>query len=117
MNILHWIVSAIAIGIAAYLIPGATVTPVGALVLAVVLGLINAFIRPIISALTLPVNIFTLGLFSLVVNALLIILAAAIVPGFDISGFWTAFFFSIVLSLVNALFGAGTSNDNKRVLA
>lgn len=103
---IHWIVSAIAILIAAYLIPGINVTLVGALVLAVVLGLINAFLKPLINLITLPLNIVTLGLFSLVVNALLIILAGMLVPGFLVEGFWPAFFFSIVVSLVSALFGA-----------
>jgi putative membrane protein len=113
MNILHWIVSAIAIGIAAFLIPGVTVDPLGAIILAVVLGLINAFLKPLISLLTLPINIVTLGLFSLVVNALLIMLAAAIVPGFGVSGFWVALIFSIVLSLINALFGTGAMGDRR----
>ena len=106
MTILHWLVSAIAIAIAAYLIPGVAVTPLGTLVLAVVLGLINVFLKPVIGLLTLPINIVTLGLFSLVVNALLIMLAGAIVPGFVVTGFWPAFFFSIVVSLITALFGA-----------
>jgi putative membrane protein len=106
MTLLHWIVSAAAIGIAAYLIPGIEVTLLGAVVLAVVLGIINAFLKPIINLLTLPLNIFTLGLFSLVVNALLIMLAALIVPGFSVAGFWPAFLFGIVVSLVSALFGA-----------
>jgi len=106
MTLLHWIVSATAIGIAAYLIPGIEVTLLGAVVLAVVLGIINAFLKPIINLLTLPLNIFTLGLFSLVVNALLIMLAALIVPGFSVAGFWPAFLFGIVVSLVSALFGA-----------
>lgn len=105
MSIIHWIVSALAILIAAYLIPGIDVTLVGALVLAVVLALINVFLKPLILLLTLPINIVTLGLFSLVVNALLIMLAGMIVPGFTVDGFWAAFFFSIVVSLVTALFG------------
>lgn len=104
MLFLHWLVSAIAIAIAAYLIPGVAVTPIGTLVLAVVLGIINVFLKPIIGLLTLPINIVTLGLFSLVVNALLIMLAGAIVPGFVVSGFWAAFFFSIVVSVVSAFF-------------
>ncbi len=108
MSIVHWIVSALAIGIAAYLIPGIEVTLLGALVLAVVLGIINMFLKPIINLLTLPLNIFTLGLFSLVVNALLIMLAGMIVPGFVVAGFWSAFFFGIVVALVSALFGAVT---------
>ena len=105
MTIIHWIVTALAIGIAAYLIPGIEVTLVGALVLAVVLGIINMFLKPIINLLTLPLNVVTLGLFSLVVNALLIMLAGSLVPGFMVAGFWPAFFFAIVVALVSGLFG------------
>lgn len=104
MTFIHWIVSTVAILIAAYLIPGVEVTLIGALVLAVVLGVINLFIKPILSLLTLPLTVVTLGLFSLVLNALLIMLAAMVVPGFAVSGFWAAFFFGIVLALINALF-------------
>ncbi|MDA8611380.1 phage holin family protein, partial [Candidatus Pacebacteria bacterium] len=68
------------------------------------LGILNIFFKPIIILLTLPINILTLGLFSLVINALLIMLAAKIVPDFIVSGFWTALLFSIVVSLVNAIF-------------
>lgn len=105
MSIVHWVVTAVAIGIAAYLIPGIEVTLLGAVVLAVVLGIINAFLKPVINLLTLPLNVLTLGLFSLVVNALLIMLAGIIVPGFTVAGFWPAFFFAIVVALVSALFG------------
>jgi len=105
MSIIHWIVTALAIIVAAYLIPGIDVTFVGALVLAIVLALINVFIKPLINLITLPINVVTLGLFSLVINALLIMLAGMIVPGFTVDGFWPAFFFSIVVSLVTALFG------------
>jgi putative membrane protein len=105
-TLLHWVIAAIAIGIAAYLIPGASVTLVGALVLAVILALLNLLIRPIIFVLTLPINFVTLGLFSLVINAFLVWLAAYIVPGFSVSGFWSAFFFAIVLALVNMVFGS-----------
>lgn len=108
MSLLNWIVTALAIGIAAYLIPGIEVSLVGALVLAVVLGIINVFLKPIINLLTLPLNILTLGLFSLVVNALLIMLAGQVVPGFTVEGFWPAFLFGIVVALVSALFGAMT---------
>lgn len=106
MLIVHWIVSALAILIAAYLIPGVHVTLVSALVLAVVLGIINIFFKPVINLITLPINILTLGLFSLVVNALLILLASMVVPDFTVDGFWPAFFFAIVLALVSAVFGA-----------
>lgn len=107
MNISHWIVSAIAIGVTSFLIPGVQVTIVGAFILAVVLGLINMFLKPALVVLTLPVTLVTLGLFSLVLNALLILLAEKIVPGFTVSGFWTALLFSLVLSLVNSFFGVG----------
>ena len=105
MNIFHWIVSAIAVGIAAYLVPGAEVTLLGACILAVVWGLINTFVKPVITILTLPITIVTLGFFSLVVNALLMLLADTFIPGFSVSGFWSAFFFAILLSLINTLFG------------
>jgi putative membrane protein len=107
MTILHWIVLTIAILVAAYLVPGVHVTLIGAIVLAVVLGLINVFIRPVVGILTLPINILTLGIFSLILNAVIIMLLALLVPGFGVTGFWAAFFFSIVLSLINALFGLG----------
>lgn len=104
MSLTHWIVSTLAIIIAAYLIPGVNVTLLGAIILAVVLAVINLFIKPVLKLLTLPLTIITLGLFSLVLNALLIMLAAMVVPGFSISGFWAAFFFGIVLALINAVF-------------
>ena len=103
-TISHWIISAAAIGIAAYLLPGVEVTLVGALVLVVVLAVINVFIKPIIFILTLPINILTIGLFSLIINGFLIWLAAQIVPGFLVSGYWSAFFFAIILSLINMIF-------------
>lgn len=104
MIFVHWIISALAIGVAAYLLPGVTVTVLGALVLAVVLGIINTFIKPVILLLTLPLTILTLGLFSLVVNALFILLAGLFVPGFHVAGFWWALLFALVLSLINAFF-------------
>lgn len=102
--ILYWILSALAILITAYILPGITVSGiVAALILAVVLAVINTFIRPIIIGLTLPLSVVTLGLFALVVNTLLIMLAAAVVPGVDIANFWWALLFGIVLALVSAV--------------
>src|SRR5689334_14233418 len=98
--IFNWLIQAVAIIIAAYLIPGVTVQNLlAALVLAVVLGAINTFIKPILVILTLPLTILTLGLFILVLNALLIMLAGSIVPGFAVAGFGSAFIFAIVLSI------------------
>ncbi|HEU4964492.1 MAG TPA: phage holin family protein [Bacilli bacterium] len=68
---------------------------------AFVLGVINMFIRPVVQLLALPVTLFSLGIFALVVNALMVLLASSVVSGFHVSGFWTAFWGSIVLSLVS----------------
>jgi putative membrane protein len=100
----HWLISTIAILIAAYIVPGSSVTLEGAFIAAVVLSALNLFIRPILVVLTLPITILTLGFFSLVINALLVMLAAAIVPGFAVAGFWTALFFALVLSVINWVF-------------
>lgn len=100
--LLQWLISGLAIIITAYLLPGVQLTGVfAALVTALILGLINAFIRPVLLLLTLPLTILTLGLFTLVINALLILLAAAIVPGFLVQGFWWAFLFGLVLAVIN----------------
>lgn len=101
---LRWLVSAIAIGIAAYVVPGVTVTLTGALIAAVVLGALNLIVRPVLVMLTLPINIITFGLFSFVINALLVLLASYIVPGFTIAGFWTALIFALVLAIIHWIF-------------
>ena len=74
-----------------------------ALIVAMVLGLLNIFIKPIIVIFTFPVTILTLGLFLLVINAIIILLCANIARGFAIDSFWTALFFSIVLSLLQSI--------------
>lgn len=102
--IIRWVINAIAIIIAAYILPGVTISGFGAaLLLALVLGLINVLIRPVLLLLTLPINLLTLGLFTLVINALLILLADNVSPGFAVSGFWSALFFSLILSIVNSI--------------
>ncbi|MFA7216388.1 MAG: phage holin family protein [Candidatus Paceibacterota bacterium] len=111
---LNWFIGAIAIMISAYILPGVYVSGIlVALVLAVVLGAINAFIKPVLVILTLPINILTLGLFTLVINGLLVMLASTIVPGFTVDGFWWALLFALTLSVVNAVFGAfgGSGRD------
>jgi len=103
---LHWIIGALAILVASYIVPGVTVTPLVAFIAAVVLGALNLFIKPIIVILTLPITVVTLGLFSLVINALLVMLTSLLVPGFLVVGFWPAFFFALVLSIVNWVFNS-----------
>ncbi|MFA6297469.1 MAG: phage holin family protein [Candidatus Paceibacterota bacterium] len=104
--IIHFLLSALALAIASWIVPGVVLPGIWTTLLATfVLALINIFIKPILFVLTLPINILTLGLFSLVINALLILLATKIVPGFEVSGFLTAVLFSIVLSIINIVFG------------
>lgn len=102
--ILHWFLRAMAIVITAYLMPGIVLKSFFvALVVAVVLGLFNTILKPILIILTLPINILTLGLFTLVINAGLIMLTSSVVAGFHVENFWWALFFSLILSLVNAI--------------
>lgn len=99
----HWFLYALAIAIAAYLLPGISISGlVPLLVLSIVLAAINTFVRPVLIVLTLPLSIATLGLFTLILNTLLIMLAAAVVPGVMVAGFLWAFVFGIVLALVSA---------------
>ena len=102
--LINLLISTLVIIIAAYLLPGVKVQDLAtALVAALVIGVINAFIRPILILLTLPINILTLGLFTLVLNALLIQLASSIVAGFTVDNFLWALIFSVVLSVINSL--------------
>ena len=100
--LLRWLINALALWIAAEVVPGISVAGVGPLLLAaLVIGLINAFIRPILRVLTIPITVLTLGLFLLVLNALLFWLAAALVPGFAVAGFVAAFLGALILSIVS----------------
>lgn len=99
--LLTWLLTALALVITANIVPGFVVKNfVAALVAAVILGLVNAIIRPILVLLTLPITLVTLGLFLFVVNALTIWLAGSITPGFIVAGFLPALVGSIVLTLV-----------------
>ena len=96
------IIRVVAVGIAAYVVPGVVMSGVwSAVAVAIVLGILNSVLRPILLLLTIPINILTLGLFTLVINTLMVLLTAAIVPGFSVLSFWSAFLFSVVLWLVN----------------
>jgi putative membrane protein len=100
--LLKWLISTLAVIITAYLLPGVSVRSFWtALLVALVLGIINAIIRPIFVILTLPLTVVTLGLFLFVINALLILLTSAVVPGFEVRGFWWALLFSLVLSVIS----------------
>lgn len=104
--ILRLLINTLSVYIASRVVPGIDISDLStALIFAVVLGVLNALIRPILMILTLPVNILTLGLFSLVVNGFIILLAASFVDGVHIQSFFSAVIFSIVLSLVGWFLG------------
>jgi len=94
----------LAILVAAYLIDGIEVRGFGsALFAAALLGILNAFFRPILIILTLPITILTLGLFTFVINALLLMMASGVIGGLEVHGFWAAFFGSLIISLISWL--------------
>ena len=97
-----WIINSLAILIVTYIVKGIQVaSPLTAIVVALVLGIINAFLRPFIMLITLPINIFTLGIFTFFINGFLFYLVSKIVKGFAISGFWPAFFGSLLFSAIS----------------
>ena len=96
----HWVTVTIALAVTVWILPGVEVTSIPALLVGgLVLGLINATVRPVLVLLTLPITILTLGLFLLVINALLLRLAAALVPGFTVRSFGAAFLGALLLSI------------------
>ncbi|MGZ4819439.1 MAG: phage holin family protein [Terriglobales bacterium] len=105
--LLHWILSALSLIIVAHIVSGFYLSGFGAaLVAAVIIGLINATLGAFLKLITLPLTIITLGLFWLFINALMLWIASALVPGFHISSFGAAFVGAVVLMLVNFLFRA-----------
>lgn len=101
---LKMILSSVAVIIVSYLLPGVYVEDFfAALILAVVLAILNGLVKPILIVLTIPLTFFTLGLFLLVINAIIILMADGLVPGFQVDGFWWALIFSILLSITNSL--------------
>lgn len=109
---LNWLTAGLAIFITAYILPGVSLDGfTTALVLAIILAGINLIIKPIFIILTLPITVMTLGLFILVINALLVMLASWVIPGFEVRNFIWALVFGLVLSLVNAVFNALSSSS------
>jgi len=115
MNIvLRIVISAIVAFALSYILSGVHIQSfVTALILAIVLGLLNLFVKPILIILTLPITIFTFGLFLFVINALIILLAAKFVSGFSVDGFWWALLFSLLLSILTSfLYKKSTRTEN-----
>jgi putative membrane protein len=104
--LIHWFITAIALAVGARLIPGIHVGSLPVLLIsALVLGIVNAFIRPVLLVLTLPITILTLGLFYLVVNGIAFGLAAALVPGFTVASLGSAVAGALVVGLVSWVLG------------
>lgn len=102
--ILTWLATAVSLVITAYVVPGFQIDSfTDALIGAVILGLVNAIVRPILTLLTLPLTILSLGLFLFVINAITFWLVAALTPGFHLAGFLTALLGAIVLTLVSSI--------------
>jgi len=113
--VIRLIVNAIALIVVAYLVPGIHVSGfVGALVAALILGIVNAILRPILVILSLPLEILTLGLFTLVINGLLFWLVGALHIGLDVAGFWPAFLGAIVMAIVSWLLSLLTRGFDRK---
>jgi putative membrane protein len=111
MIILKWLLMALSILITAYIVPGVAISGVwAALWLAIFLALVNVILKPLLILITLPINVLTLGLFTFVINALLVLLSATVIKGFEVQGFWAAILFSVLLSVISYILGflAGT---------
>ncbi|MDR6534420.1 phage holin family protein [Variovorax soli] len=105
--LLHWAIIALSLWVASHIFSGIRFESTSALVVsALLLGFANAIVKPVLILLTLPLTLLTFGLFLLVINALVLLLVAALVKGFKISGFWTALFASLFVSLLSIVFGA-----------
>lgn len=104
--LLHWGITALSLWLAGFVFHGISFADKKSLLVsALLLGFANAVIRPIVIILTIPLTLITFGLFLLVINALMMLLVSAIVPGFKVSGFWTAFFASIFVTILSLVVG------------
>ena len=113
--ILLWILNALALLSVAYVMPSIHVATFGsALLAALVLGLVNAVLRPLLLLLTLPVTLLTLGLFIFVINGLMFWLAGSMLEGFVVSGFWPAVFGALLYSIVSGVLSSLLLGGNKR---
>lgn len=112
--IIRFLLTGVAVVIASYLLPGVHTDDYGsALLVALVLSIVNLFVKPILVIFTIPLTFFTLGLFLLVINALMIMLTDWLTPGFRVDGFWWALAFSLILSILNSMFSDLTKEKEK----
>jgi len=112
--VIRWLILTVAILLAAYLIDGIHVSGfLAGLLAAAVLGVLNVLLRPVLILLTLPINILTLGLFTFLINAFLLKMTSGVIPGFDVTGFWSAVLGALVISLMNWLLGRFISDSGR----
>ena len=110
--LIRWLTTTAAIVATPYLLDGIRVSGfLPAVFAAAMLGILNAFFRPIALLLTLPINILSLGLFTFIINALMLKMASGIIPGFDVYGFWTAIFGSLLISVISWLLNSFISEQ------
>jgi putative membrane protein len=116
--LIRWAVTTVAVFAAVKILPGITCTSLGALLGAsLLLGIINAFVRPVLLLLSIPFIIVTMGFFILIVNALLLLFVGQVVPSFTVEGFWSAFFGSIVISIVSWILSSFFRTSDGRIHA
>jgi len=114
----RWIFTSVAVLAATQIVPGIQSNGWPAIVItALLLGIFNAFLRPILIILTLPIQIVTLGLFTLVINAVLLLLASELVRNFHVAGFWSAFFGALIISVFGGFLNLFFGGSNRRVVA
>ena len=110
--LIHWLIIALALWVTAYILPGVNIDSTQALAIAaIVLGLVNALVRPILTILTLPITILTLGLFYFLVNGFTFLLVTKMVPGFGVSSYWWAVLGALVVSVISSFVGSFFDND------
>ncbi|MFC1863367.1 phage holin family protein [Thermodesulfobacteriota bacterium] len=112
--IIRWLILTFAIIVTSYLLGGIQITGFfSALLAAAILGILNAFFRPILIILTLPINILSLGLFTFIINAVLLMMVSGVIAGFNVKGFWYALFGSLLISIVSWLLNSFISDKGR----
>jgi putative membrane protein len=115
-GLIRFLLSGLAVLLTAYLLPGVDVTHFGyALLVAACISLANLLVRPILIIFTIPITIITMGLFLLVINALIILMVDYLVPGFEVAGFWWALAFSLIMSIFNSMFANIAKDREERM--
>ena len=114
LALLRWAFLSLAVFISSVVIPGIEGTALGILIAALILGILNTFIRPVITLISLPLIILSLGLFILIINAFLLMLTSWIVPNFHVASFWSALGGSFLISLVGMFFNPDKKEDQKK---